>query len=170
MVASALKLFPVALRKLRTAAGLPMRFVGLTALVWALLWPARIAVLIFPLRRMARFYGSDHGVEIVVPDASEAESDTARAIGRAIALAARYSPSSANCYPQALVARVLLRLKRIPHGLFFGVRRDADSQAMEAHAWVMVGQVPVSGGDSFDSYTVVRCFTSGGSAGEIGNR
>ncbi len=167
MVASAWKLFPTALRKLRTAAGLPVRFVGLTALVWCLLWPARIAVLVFPLRRMARLYGTDHGAEIVVPEASEAELGSARNLGRAIALAARYSPASANCYPQALVARMLLRLKRVPHGLFFGLRREASSEAMEAHAWVMVGQVPVSGGDSFDSYTVVRCFTSAGSAGKI---
>ncbi len=160
MVARALKLFPVVWRKLRTAAGLPLSMLGLTALVWCLLWPARLVVMIFPLRQLARVYGRDQGTDIAVPSAREADMEPARTIGRAIALAARYSPSSANCYPQALVARLLLRIGRIPHGLFFGLRRNAQSDAMEAHAWVMVGPVPVSGGDSFDSYTVVRCFRS----------
>jgi len=155
-----MKLFPVLLRKLRTAAGLPVKVLGLTALVWCLLWPARLLVMLFPLRQLARFYGRDHGTEISIPEASSAEMISARNIGRAIALAARYSPSSANCYPQALVARLLLRVRKAPHGLFFGLRRDAQAEIIEAHAWVMVGEVPVSGGDSFDSYTVVRCFTS----------
>ncbi len=164
MVARALKLFPVVWRKLRTAVGLPVSVLGLTALAWSLLWPARLVVLILPLRQLARVYGHDHGAEIAVPPVNEGDIAKARNVGRAISLAARYSPSSANCYPQALVARLLLRVMKVPHGLFFGLRRNSQSDAMEAHAWVMVGQVPVSGGDSFDSYTVVRCFTSGSEA------
>ncbi|MEL7217205.1 MAG: lasso peptide biosynthesis B2 protein [Pseudomonadota bacterium] len=160
----ALKLVPLAWRKMRTAAGLPLSLLGLSGAVWLLLWPARLIVNLFPLRQLARFYGRDHGTQIKVPTAAEADDATARTIGQAIALAARYSPSSANCYPQALVARLLLRMRGTPHGLFFGLRRDQASNAMEAHAWVMVGEIPVSGGDSFDSYTVVRCFTSEGGA------
>lgn len=160
MVAWALKLVPVALRKLRTAAGLPLTVLALTGLSWGLLWPARLIVNLFPLRQLARVYGRDQGTQVSVPVALAADVSAARTIGRAIALAARYSPSSANCYPQALVARLLLRIRKVPHGLFFGLRRDVETDTMEAHAWVMVGQVPVTGGDSFGSYTVVRCFTS----------
>jgi len=105
MVARAMKLFPLAWRKLRTAAGLPLSELCLTALVWCLLWPARLVVMLVPLRHLARIYGQDHGTEIAIPGANETDIETALGIGRAIALAARYSPSSANCYPQALVAR-----------------------------------------------------------------
>ncbi|QUL37820.1 lasso peptide biosynthesis B2 protein [Erythrobacter sp. JK5] len=162
MLGKALELFPALGRKLRTAAGLPIATVGLTGAVWVLLWPARLAVAIFPLRRLVRFYGRDHGARVVIPEASSRELDLARQIGEAIAIAVRYSPASANCYPQALVARALLRWRRVPHGLFFGLRRGSDDKEMEAHAWVMVGDCAVSGGNSFDQYTVVRCFSSPG--------
>lgn len=159
MVAKALKLLPVALRKLRTAVGLPVSALAVTGLVWFMLWPARLVLLAVPLRRLARFYGRDHGVEIVIPEASARDEESAVFVREAIALAVRYSPKSANCYPQALVARLLLRLRRVPYGMFFGLRKGEGDKAMDAHAWVMVGDIPVSGGRSFDSYTVVRCFT-----------
>lgn len=159
MVGRACKLFAALLRKLRTAAGLPLSMLAMVMVVWVLLWPARILVLSVPLRRLARFYGIDHGAKVAIPAASDGEERRAASVRDAIALAVRYSPSSANCYPQALVARMVLRLRRIPHGLFFGLRRSEEKAEMDAHAWVMVGDVPVSGGYSFDSYTVVRCFT-----------
>ena len=160
MVGKASKLLLVLMRKLRTAAGLPMSTLATVLLVWTLLWPARLVVLTVPLRQLARFYGEDFGAEIAVPKATARDERHASHIREAIALAVRYSPSSANCYPQALVARLLLRSRRIPHGMFFGLRRSEASQDMDAHAWVMVGEVPVSGGNSFDSYTVVRSFVS----------
>lgn len=159
MVGRALKLFPVVLRKLRTAAGLPLSTLALSALVWILLWPARLVVLVVPLRRLARYYGRDRGAEIIVPDAGAKDVHTALFIRQAIALAVRYSPKSANCYPQALVARLLLRWLRVPHAMFFGLRAGEGDETMEAHAWVLVGDIPVCGGKSAESYTVVRCFT-----------
>ena len=110
---------------------------------------------------MVRFYGRDHGVNPAVPLVSDAQIERARTIGRAIELAVRYSPTFANCYPQALVARTLLRVRRVPHALFFGLQHNPDTDAMEAHAWVMVGPLPVTGGHSFGQYTVVRSFLSG---------
>lgn len=153
---------PVSLiaRKLRTAASLPLGFTLLAALVWLLLWPARLAVLTIPLRRMVRAFGHDQGVDPAIPLVNDRQIDTARTIRRAIALAVKYSPKSANCYPQALVARLLLRLRRIPHALFFGLRRNPETDAIEAHAWVMAGPLPVTGGHSFSRFTVVRSFLS----------
>ena len=148
-------------RKLRTVVTLPVGFTALAALAWVLLWPARAAVLTIPLRYLVRMFGEDCGVSPAIPLVSEGQIAKARGIARAIALAVRYSPKSANCYPQALVARLLLRVRRIPHGLFFGLRRDPETDAMEAHAWVMAGPLPVTGGHGFARYTVVRSFLSG---------
>lgn len=147
--------------KLRTAATLPIGFTAMAVLAWLLLWPARLAVLTVPLRRLVRVFGTDHGVHPAIPLITDAQVEKARNIRQAIALAVRYSPKSANCYPQALVARLFLKLRGIPHGLFFGLRRDPESNAMEAHAWVMAGPLPVTGGHSFGRFTVVRSFLSG---------
>lgn len=148
----------VVLRKFRSATRLPISTLALTGLVWWLLWPARLAVLFFTLRRLAPLYGRDNGVNAAVPIASPDDIFRAQHFGRAMTLAAKYSPAAANCYPQALVARLLLRAARLPHGLFFGLKRDKQSDMMEAHAWVMVGPIAVCGGSSFETYTVVRCF------------
>ena len=61
---------------------------------------------------------------------------------------------------QAVTARVLLGLYRIPYVLCFGVRRDAAGQPMQAHAWVVSGRIHVTGGDSFNRFTTVAMFAS----------
>jgi hypothetical protein len=143
------------------------RTVVLAGAVWLMLWAARLVLLLVPLRRLVKYYGDDHGVTLSIPLAAPRESARARGIARAIALAVRYSPRSANCYPQALVARLLLRARGIPHGLYFGVARAGALEPMAAHAWVMVGPFAVCGGNGFDQYTVVRCFiTMGGNAAD----
>jgi Transglutaminase-like superfamily len=148
------------LRKLRSAVGLGFPSVALVMLAWLLLWPARIAIALFPLRFLARFYGRDHGANAVIPIASTAQISHAHYIATAIALAAKYSPASANCYPQALLARLLLWIANLPHALFFGLERGSSATELKAHAWVMVGPVAVTGRHSFENHTVVRCYLS----------
>lgn len=146
------------LRKLRGAASLGVASVALAGLAWLLLWAARIAIALCPLRLLARFYGRDCGACAYIPLACDADIARARRIGAAIALAAKYSPSSANCYPQALLARLLLWISGVPHALFFGLERGNSSSELKAHAWVVVGPVAVAGGYSFENHAVVRCY------------
>ena len=150
-------------RKLHSARRLPPRALALAGASWLLLWLARLVLLLVPLRRLVRFYGDDQGVDPAIPLVSQVEAARAWRIRRAIALAVKYSPPSANCYPQALVARSLLFARNIPHGLFFGVTRARHLEPMAAHAWVMVGPLAVCGGNGFEKYTVVRCFITLGS-------
>lgn len=142
---------------------MPLTLLALSILAWLLLWSARLAVLTIPLRQLVRFFGEDHGVDPAVPLVSEKALGRAQGIRKAIEYAVRYSPKSANCYPQALVARLLLKARGIPHALFFGLRRNPDTGAMDAHAWVMAGPLPVTGGHSFGDYTVVRSFLNAAS-------
>lgn len=160
MLQPVLKPPAILLRKIRSAFRLPPRRLGLVLLLWLSLWAARLVITLCPLRRLARLFGRDHGTTRVVPKVTEVQIVQARRLRTAIALAVKYSPSSANCYPQALTARLLLRAARLPHALFFGLRRSDQAKVMDAHAWVMVGPVAVTGGNGFDSYAVVRCFTS----------
>lgn len=134
---------------------------------WLLLGLYRALILTLPLKRMAPFYGEDLGVENWVPLANPAQIRRARDIRSTISIAAKYCPWTANCYPMALAARTLLRLYRVPHAIYFGLARSDEPKGMDAHAWVMVGPVPVSGGASFGRYRVVRMFVGRAPTREI---
>jgi len=82
-------------------------------------------------------------------------------IGRVVRLTANYTPWDSNCFPQAITARFLMGLYRIPYIFFFGLLRDpTNPSGMKAHAWVAAGPVPVTGGVSFGQFTVVGCFVA----------
>lgn len=70
--------------------------------------------------------------------------------------AAARTPWTSDCFPQALTARLLLRVARVPHVVTFGLRRD-DAGALKAHVWVATGEVAVTGG-SGSSWTGVGSF------------
>jgi hypothetical protein len=91
------------------------------------------------------------------------QAKRARAISSAIIVAAKFAPWKANCFPQAITARLILGLYDIPYALFFGVTRskqEEDRGAIKAHAWVVSGRVNVTGGRSFGQFTSVGCFVS----------
>lgn len=73
--------------------------------------------------------------------------DLARAqrIGWVVRAAATRTPWRSDCFPQALTARLLLRVAGVPHVVTFGLRRD-DSGELKAHVWVAAEQVAVTGG------------------------
>ena len=131
---------------------------------WLLLGMSRGLILIISFRRLAALLGTLHQGGPWVPLLDERQQAMALQLKRVVRLAARYTPWTSNCFPQAVVARVLLGIYGIPFALCFGVARDPDTQAMRAHAWVTAGKVPVAGGDSFGHYTVVACFAGGVSA------
>jgi hypothetical protein len=76
-------------------------------------------------------------------------------IATLVTVAAAHCPWRADCYPQALTARTMLTMSRIPHTVSFGVRRDEDR--LRAHAWVRAGDVVVTGATE-DDYTEVAAF------------
>lgn len=130
--------------------------------VWFLLGITRLAVLLMPFRTLGPIIGVPVGVNAWVPITSPGHKKRAAAIGQVVCLAARYAPWEANCLAQALTARILLGLYRVPYALFFGVARDRLTADLMAHAWVVTGPVMVTGGESFSAYTVVGMFVSPG--------
>lgn len=127
---------------------------------WLLLGVGKIAILILPFRRIAPRFGAPIGSHPWIPLATPRQQMRALQIGGAVRLAARYTPWESDCFPQAMAARVLLGLHGIPYVMFFGVRRDPASPAMDAHAWITTGRVSVTGGGSFGHFTVVGCFVA----------
>src|SRR6056297_1360132 len=101
---------------------------------WLLLGFARLAILSVSFRRLASRLGSSVGVAPWLPLLDAREAERARLIGQVIRLAARHTPWESNCFPQAIVAKMMMGVYRLPYCLFFGVRRNADSGDFDAHA------------------------------------
>jgi hypothetical protein len=132
------------------------------ATAWSLLGFSRLLILLLPFRLVRRLLGEHGPPDATTPGIAVTATERARAerIGVIVQVAARHTPWKSECYPQALTARVLLGLRRIPHRVCFGLRREND--ALVAHAWVLAGTgagaVPVVGGDGSD-YTEVGSYS-----------
>jgi hypothetical protein len=158
------------IRKVRSFVGLPLFTKVWFLPTWVALGVSRALILAVPFRRLAPRLGTAQGTSAHVPLLTEALESRARAIGRTVRLAARYTPWTSNCFPQAVVARMLLGLHGIPYAIHFGLMPESrvgaaapapaapGSAGMRAHAWVVAGRVPVTGGHSFHQYTVVGVF------------
>jgi len=127
---------------------------------WLMLGVSRALILLVSFRRLAPRLGAHAGVDPWVPLLDEMQEARALEIGRAVRLAARYTPWQSSCFPQAVAARLLLGLYRIPYALYFGLARDPENTDMKAHAWVAAGRVRVTGGTGFGQFTVVGCFVA----------
>ena len=128
--------------------------------VWVGLGIARLAILTISFKRLVPRLGVSVGVQPWLPLLDQREEKTARMVGQVIRQAARLTPWDSNCFPQAVVARVLLGWYGVPYCLFFGVRRKASDGAFDAHAWVGAGRVKVIGGWGFNKYAVVGVFAA----------
>jgi len=130
--------------------------------VWIGLGLASLVIRLVAFRRIAPALGQHCGTTRPQIYPSAAEQARAVQIRRALQLAEHYAPWRADCYPQAIVARVLLGLYRLPFALSMGLKRDSVSGEVQAHAWVQCGSTQVTGGDGDGEYSVVAVFASGG--------
>ena len=127
---------------------------------WIVLGISRFLILTVSFKRLAPYLGIHDGIAPWIPLLTPSQEHRATQIKHVVQLAARYTPWTSNCFPQAIAARVLLGVYRIPYGLYFGLCRDRQTSDFKAHAWVASGRVRVTGGSSFGQFTVVGCFIS----------
>lgn len=120
---------------------------------WVLLGVSRLLIAVIPASRTGHLLGG--GSDTSAFPALSGDERRARRIGRLTSLAARHTPWTSSCYPQALTARLQLRAARIPHTVTFGMQRGPDG--LTAHVWVTAGDVAVTGGDG-SRYAVVGSF------------
>lgn len=150
----------VLLRKLRTGFRQPL-FVLLWLLpVWLLLNLCRLAIRVLSFRRLAGVLGLAQASSASIPLIGQRQRQRAIRIRQVVRLAARQVPWGVNCYPQALVACMLMELYRVPYCLCFGASRSPQAGSFAAHAWTAAGPVRVTGGESFSQYAVIACFVS----------
>lgn len=130
--------------------------------VWCLLGLSKGLIMRVAFRRLSKVLGQHMGVTAWVPLLSAPQIARARRIGQTIQIASRYTPWESNCFPQALVARLLLGWFGVPYALSFGLMRDTLSAELKAHAWVAAGPIAVTGGRNDGQYSVVGVFVSPG--------
>jgi hypothetical protein len=126
---------------------------------WVGIGLASLVIALVSFRRIAPHLGHFRGLEQHMPATTLAQQERAEVIGITVRLAARFSPWRADCYPQAIVARFLLGLYDIPFTLSMGVKRNVDTGALQAHAWVRSGNAFVTGGDGNAKYSTVAVFS-----------
>lgn len=122
-----------------------------------------------PFRRLAPLLGEPLGQAAWLPLLTPAQRQRAQRIRHVTALATRLTPWEINCFPQALVARTLLGLYRIPYLFCFGMSRNSACTAGEpftAHAWVEAGRTAVSGGKGFRRYVLLSSYLDRRSAAD----
>lgn len=147
-------------RKLASARRLPPFVLVWVLPAWVLIGLSAAVIALLPFRRIAPWLGSNLGAVAVRPPIDAAQERRALLIAQTIELAGRHARFRADCYPQALTARLLCALWRIPCAVHFGVAIGGeDSAKLRAHAWVCAGSIIVSGGaGSFANHTPVACF------------
>ena len=133
------------------AGGNLRKFLGLSAgdkkqLLWAAFWlpVTHCRLRLFGLQSCLRWIGAERrgGARPEAFDAGRFEQ--ARGCGRSVALAARHGLVAGTCLSRSLTAMRLMSRRKIAGRLRVGVRLDGG--ALEAHAWLEVGGVPVEPG------------------------
>jgi hypothetical protein len=148
------------LRKFQSAKGLSLFVLLWFPVIWLGLGILRMAILAFSFKKLSFFFGSFDGINEAIPLLPDVKLNRAIQIKKLVAVAANNTPWVSNCFPQAIAARLLLGIYRVPYALYFGLCRKGDDNALKAHAWVCSGPCAVSGGLSFDDYKVVGCYGS----------
>lgn len=115
----------------------------------ALLILFMLAVRIVPVGRLLRWFRLPLCPAPPV-DAPPVEQE----IARAIAAAVRRLGERANCLPQALAGGVMLRCRGTAPRIAFGASRQQG--AFTAHAWLLVGNGIVCGGEAARTMTPFR--------------
>jgi len=124
-----------------------------------LLGLVRMLIAVVPFRRLAPILGWPLGPVAVVPILTACQTRRANLIGQAVRAAAHRTPWTSNCFPQAVVARLMLGLYRVPYVLHFGLMPDPqEAGGYAAHAWVVAGKERITGGQGFGQYQVVGAF------------
>ncbi len=88
---------------------------------------------------------------------SAAQRDTAEAVGRAVRAAAVRTPWDSSCLVQVLAAQRMLRSRGIGGTVHIGADTEDELgyPGFAAHAWLMCGDLFVTGETGHERYTVV---------------
>lgn|SRR3990167_3543250 len=147
------------LRRVKIACNSPadewlLVFEALAALIYT-----RLVLIFFPFATaMTRLGLQQTDLVTSKVNAPSQNRATAEAVGRAIRRAAQISPLRAVCLQQAAAAAIMLRKRKMPVALYFGVAKD-DGGSLEAHAWSVCGNYIITGRPMVSKYVPITAYT-----------
>lgn len=122
---------------------------------------ARLIILTLSFKRLARFLGAPHGNHQLSALATPAQNEFARRVKHVTGMACKYTPWRSACLVQAIVARRFLVHYGIPYVIHLGAKTQTNEwDKMEAHAWLMVGTLVVTGGRQSYRYGIVATYVA----------
>ena len=120
---------------------------------------ARLAIHIFPLAYLKRYFGPYYKITVLSTLISNQQRSQALLISKSVKLAANYTPWKSNCLTQAMVAKFWCRQYKIPYILYIGFMKAVDEPGgYMGHAWTTAGDVFITGGDGLANYHVISSF------------
>ena len=126
---------------------------------WLLIGASAAMVALLPFRRIAPLLGVNLGATAHRPACTPQQALRARRIGASVSIAASYAPFRSDCLPQAMAAKALCALWRVPCALLLGIERDRPEGELRAHAWTSCGDVvPTGGARCFATHVPLSCF------------
>ncbi len=135
---------------------------------WLLIGLSSAMIALVPFRRIAPLLGVNLGAVAHRPACTPHQIVRARRIGMTVSIAAGYAPFRSNCLPQAMAAKALCALWRVPCAVLLGIERERTTRELRAHAWTSCGDaVPTGGAHSFATHAVLSCFVPAGVAATL---
>ncbi|QHS58128.1 lasso peptide biosynthesis B2 protein [Chitinophaga agri] len=122
---------------------------------WCWLGVARLLLVFMPFRKIVPLLGDSIPADPTAPVTKTIRPQRIRA---AIRRAAACAPWRTKCFEQALAGKLMLRYRKLPGVVFFGVNKNGNK--MNAHAWLECNGIIVTGHTGIDEYTVIARFKS----------
>jgi hypothetical protein len=116
---------------------------------------ARVAMAILPFRRIAAWLGTP-GTESPATATAE-DIRVAKEIGWAVDVLGRRVPWDGRCLARALAATGMLRRRGLEGTVIFGARWS-ESSCLDAHAWLRLGSLIVTGEPSHEGFKTFTTF------------
>jgi transglutaminase-like putative cysteine protease len=116
---------------------------------------ARMVMACVPFRRIAAWLGTA-GAESPATVTPE-ETRTAEAVGWAVRVLGGRVPWDGRCLAQALAATSMLRRRGLEGTVSFGVC-EGESATFDAHAWLRVGSLILTGGPGHERFKTFTTF------------
>lgn len=91
----------------------------------------------------------------------EKDNDTIRLVRRVVLSVSKNTPWESKCMVQAVACLWILRRYGIKSNLYLGIKKDPeDASKLKAHAWLKIGEIPITGAPQHRSYKTVNYYAS----------
>ena len=124
----------------------------------------RICLALIPVRRIIRAITHGESSASPFPPTEPGDAIPEPALSHAlrtrwaVEAATRNSATKFVCFPQTLAGYTMLRLRRVPSTMVYGVARSPEGELI-AHTWLTIGDRIVLGGEGSGAFTAIERWT-----------